>query len=170
VSLVADRDGLTKHRLPVDFAALAVLVPDLARAATGGLLLVGEAESITELHVEVVALNVLAARIADNRGQQPARGPIVAEATAPLARAGTFDVDAAVAALHAASLPARLSHHAGTFACNQAYYLALHTAAALASTPPIGFVHVPVNEPPSSRDLARGIEEVLLTFQRGRGT
>lgn len=170
VSLVADRPGLAKHRLPVAFAALATLVPDLAHRATRGLLLVGEAESATELHVEVVALNVLHARRPDNRGAQPEQARVVSDAAAPLARSGTFDPAAALAALHAAGLPARLSHHAGTYACNQAYYLALHALADLDPTRPIGFLHVPVSEPPSSRDLARGIEEVLLTFQRGRGT
>ena len=49
---------------------------------------------------------------------------------APLALAASWDAPAVVAAIARTKLPVELSHHAGTYACNAALYLALHAARA----------------------------------------
>jgi pyroglutamyl-peptidase len=169
--------GVATRILPVDFARLAAAVPVLvqAHARQGGsaLVMLGEHRGDT-MEVERVALNVLHARIADQAGQQPQAARVIADGAAPLALLSTFDSPARpatpdlVAALTAAGVPARLSHHAGTYACNAAYYLALHAGLGL----PLRtvFCHLPV-EPrlgePTDDLVARAL---LLTFGVRHGT
>jgi len=65
----------------------------------------------------------------------------------------------------------RVSHHAGTYACNAALYLALAAAAATASAPVVlGFVHVPVDGALETPRIAAGIARLLLTFREPLAT
>jgi pyroglutamyl-peptidase len=151
-------------RLPVDFAALARLVPGLVRRAGRALVMLGEAGGTDAVQVERVGLNVVHARIPDNLGAQPAYEEVVP--AAPLARFARWDAEACARVLAAAGVPVRVSHHAGTYACNTALYLALDAAESGGGAPAtIGFVHVPVDEPPGTSRIAAGIARLLLTFR-----
>lgn len=73
---------------------------------------------------ERVAINLIDARIPDNAGAQPIDRPVVVRGRA--AHFSTLPVKAIVAALHAAGLPASVSHSAGTFVCNHVFYALQH--------------------------------------------
>jgi len=167
VQALPDDLAVERVQLPVDFVALQTLVPALVARRPRTLVLLGEASGTDALQVERVALNVVHARIADNRDARPVLAEVVPGA--PLARYARWDAAALVDTLVDAGVPAQISHHAGTYACNAALYLALHTAAT-ASDPDdvpttLGFVHVPVTSPPETSAIAAGIARLLLTFR-----
>jgi pyroglutamyl-peptidase len=163
VAALPDAPGLEKLQLPVDFAALRELVPALVARAGRALVLVGESASAESVEVERIALNVADARIPDNRGAQPRFEELVPEA--PLARYARWDAGRVVDLLAAAGVPARVSHHAGTYACNASLYLALEAAARYDAPAIIGFLHVPVGGVTSTPTIAAGISRLLLTFR-----
>jgi pyroglutamyl-peptidase len=148
--------------LPVDFARLARLVPRLVARRPRALLLVGEARKTRRVLVECIALNVIDARIADNARRRPRRMPV--QAGGPLALAARCDAPAVLAALKRVRIPARLSYHAGTFACNAGLYLALAAAAGRRGAPAVAFLHVPARGGPTIARLARGLEAALAVM------
>lgn len=91
------------------------------------------------ISMERVAINVNDARIPDNLGEQPVDTPVVIDG--PVAYFSTLPIKAMVKALREAGVPAAVSQTAGTFVCNQVFYLLQH---ALAGTDVrSGFIHVP---------------------------
>jgi pyroglutamyl-peptidase len=154
--------------LPVSYArSLPALQAAIARADPAFVLCVGQAEDRAALCVERVAVNLQDARIPDNDGAQPVDAPIAA--AGPAAYLATLPVRAAVAALHAAELPAQLSMSAGTFVCNHVFYGLMGLAAERKPALRGGFLHVPClpgQAPPGAPsmtldDIARGIAIVL---------
>ena len=95
---------------------------------------VGEAGGRSAVTPEQWAVNEQVARIPDNDGAQPS-GPID---TRPQRLASRLDVDALVAAVLQAGIPAESSQDAGAFVCN-----AVFRAALTGFDGPAGFVHVP---------------------------
>ena len=134
--------GIAVCELPVVFdavgplidAALATHRPDLVIA-------VGQAGGRAELSLERIAVNLIDARIADNAGAQPLDAPVVAGAAA--AYFTTLPVKAMRQALQARGIPAQLSLTAGSFVCNQVFFLLMHRLATVGSIARAGFVHVP---------------------------
>jgi pyroglutamyl-peptidase len=153
--------------LPTSYArSLAVLEAAIAAAAPQIVLCVGQAGDHAALCVERVAVNVQNARIPDNDGAQPTDTPVIAGG--PAAYLATLPVRAAVAALHAAELPAEISMSAGTFVCNHVFYGLMHLAALRAQPFRGGFLHVPRLPQQAGDasamaldDIARGIAVVL---------
>ncbi len=128
--------------LPVDTETAPVRLLELLTChRPDAILMFGLAAGRASLSVERVALNWLDFRIPDNAGRQMQDRPIVAGA--PAAYFATLPVRACVEALLAAGIPAEISYTAGTYLCNQAFYLALHWAVSQNPIPPVGFVHVP---------------------------
>lgn len=125
-------------------AALDELHPDVVIA-------VGQAAGDPDIRLERVAVNLDDARIPDADGAQPLDAAIVADG--PAAYFGGLPVKAAVAAVTALGIPARVSQTAGTYVCNQVFYRLMHD---LASRPGVrgGFVHVPAS--PGQRAAADG--------------
>jgi pyroglutamyl-peptidase len=161
---VGDVPGVTVEKvvLPVELGRLPAVVELALARRPDALVLLGEAGRATDVAVERLALNVIDARIPDNRGEQPRGTPVVPGGA--LALPSTWRHDDVVGALRAAGLPVRTSHHAGTFACNAALYLAL-----AASACPAGFIHVPAWRwplGPRLDRLARGVENVLAALGR----
>jgi len=161
--------------LPVSYArALPALEVAIDRVRPGLVLCVGQAGDRAALCVERVAVNLQDARIPDNDGAQPADAPIAADG--PAAYLATLPVRAAVAALHAAELPAQLSMSAGTFVCNHVFYGLMRLAAAHKPSFRGGFLHVPClpgQAAPGSPaialdDIVRGITIVLETAANSR--
>ncbi len=154
--------------LPVSYArAMPALEAAIDRARPDLVLCVGQAGERAALCVERVAVNLQDARIPDNDGAQPADAPIAADG--PAACLATLPVRAAVAALHAAELPAQLSMSAGTFVCNHVFYGLMRLAAARKPSFRAGFLHVPCLPEQAApgapaialEDIARGIQVVL---------
>ena len=93
--------------------------------------------------VECVALNIEHCETADNDGMSPKRREVIADG--PLALTTRLNVDQMVADLSAFGLNARCAFHAGTFLCNQSYYLGCYYADVLGIVQKAGFIHVPPN-------------------------
>jgi pyroglutamyl-peptidase len=152
--------------LPTSYArSLPALEAAIARAEPELVLAVGQAGGRAALCVERVAINLQDAEIADNDGARPVDAAVIAGG--PAAYLSTLPVRAAVAALHAAELPAQLSMSAGTFVCNHVFYGLMHLAATGKRRFRAGFLHVPrLQEQPgapsmTAEDIARGIVIVL---------
>lgn len=156
VRLVAERwDGpekLVVAVLPVTFDGAAARMRDLIAEhrpdvviATG---LAGDRDAIS---VERIAVNLADARIPDNDGIQPLDAPSVAGA--PAAIFATLPVKAIVRDLLAAGIPAEVSHSAGTFVCNHAFFTALDAVSPADGTR-AGFIHVPWDAEHAPMDAA----------------
>lgn len=139
-----DHPRITRRLLPVAFDDLAGEVAEVIAQAPRALVLMGETRETDRVRVEQVALNIIdtGAR-PDNRGRVLTNAPVVPGG--PLARAATWRADIAVRVLRERGIPAEISYHAGSYACNQALYLALGQAQARGLDIPIGFLHVPGN-------------------------
>lgn len=128
-------------QLPTVFeAADRTLHKTLREHAPRAVIAVGQAGGRAQISLERVAINLIDARIPDNAGQQPIDVPVVAGG--PDAYFATLPLKACLHALHAQGIPAAMSYSAGTYVCNQVFYLLMH---ALRGKPqvPAGFVHVP---------------------------
>lgn len=126
--------------LPCSFAA----APQALVAALGkrpaAVVSLGLAGSRSALSVERVAVNLVDARIADNDGGQPGDQAVVPGG--PAAYFSRLPVKSMVHAARQVGVPAEVSLSAGSFVCNQIFYVLLH---ALRRRPEVaaGFVHVP---------------------------
>jgi pyroglutamyl-peptidase len=127
-------------RLPCAFGQAAdVLHIALRELQPAMVLSIGQAGGRCDLSMERVAINLDDARIPDNRGAQPVDQPIATDG--PAAYFSTLPIKAMVAAVRAAGVPASVSHTAGTFVCNHAFYALQH--ALRDSTVCSGFMHIP---------------------------
>lgn len=127
--------------LPCVFGESRRQLDALLRAARPALVIcLGVAAGRGEITPERVALNVIDARIPDNRGCQPADRPVVPHG--PVAYWSGLPIKLIVAALKRAGIPAAVSETAGTFVCNEVFYGLMHR---LRRRPGVlgGFIHVP---------------------------
>jgi len=156
--------------LPTSYARSSpALESAIARTTPQLVLCVGQAGDRAALCIERVAVNLQDARIADNDGARPVDLPVAAGG--PAAYLSTLPVRAAVAALHAAELPAQLSMSAGTFVCNHVFYRVMHLAATGSLRFRAGFLHVPCLPRQAAEgasamaleDIVQGIRIVLET-------
>lgn len=107
--------------------------------APQAVLSLGQAEGRSEITPERVAINVKQARIPDNAGEQPQEQPVVPGG--PAAHFSTLPLTRVVQHLRAQGIPSSISNTAGTFVCNQVFYLLQHTWAQAGRCS--GFVHLP---------------------------
>lgn len=131
------------RELPVAFGRAAVeLRAALDEVRPDVVLCVGQAAGDPDIRLERVAVNIDDARIPDVDGAQPVDVPVVPGG--PDAYLSRLPVKAAVAAVTALGLPARVSQTAGTYVCNHVFYALQHE---LAGRPGVrgGFVHVPAS-------------------------
>lgn len=128
--------------LPTSYSrSIPALEAAIARSSPDLVLCVGQAGDRAALCVERVAINLQDARIPDNDGARPVDAPVVAGG--PAAYLSTLPVRAAVAALHAAELPAQLSMSAGSFVCNHVFYGLMRLADERHHAFRGGLLHVP---------------------------
>lgn len=128
-------------QLPTSFeGAEKALRKALREHAPRAVIAVGQAGGRAQVSLERVAINLIDARIPDNTGKQPIDVPVLVGG--PDAYFATLPLKACLHALHAQGIPAAMSYSAGTYVCNQVFYLLMH---ALRGKPqvPGGFVHVP---------------------------
>jgi pyroglutamyl-peptidase len=145
--------ALGGHVLPVDFddadRELRLLI---RRHRPQAILLTGLASGRKRISLEAVALNVdhVEEKGAEGRWRRPIRR------RGPLALAARLPLDRILQRLKEARIPAAISHHAGTFVCNHAFYESL-AATAL----PCGFVHLPPFKALSRARQIRAIRTIL---------
>jgi pyroglutamyl-peptidase len=136
------REGVTSAVLPVSFASTRARLTALWDALQPRLWIgLGYAPHREAVEVETVALNVEHALRGDNDGVTPVDRPIVAGA--PLAYRTQLDVAAAAAVFGARGFTARAGFHAGTFLCNQTFFLGCHRVETGDDLAVAAFVHVP---------------------------
>ncbi len=103
-----------------------------------GLGLAGGRSSIS---LERIAINLIDARIADNAGAQPIEQAVIADG--PAAYFATLPLKAMRQALVGAGIPAQISFSAGSYVCNQVFYLLMHELGQRPSSARAGFIHLP---------------------------
>lgn len=125
--------------LPVDLVGLDdALERVLAETRPDLVLALGLAASEPVIRLERVALNVADFTTPDNRGAVRRNTPL--DPTGPDARFSRLPLEAMLAAILAAGIPARLSETAGLYLCNALMYRLLgRLPAAMAG----GFIHLP---------------------------
>lgn len=138
--LLAPDVQIVARRLPCAFATagecLTRLISEWRPAmviATG----LGPARS--DISIERVAINVNDARIPDNLGARPIDTAVVEGG--PAAYFSTLPIKAMVQAVREVGIAASVSQTAGTFVCNQVFYLLQHALVGTAVRS--GFIHVP---------------------------
>ncbi|KRP42081.1 pyroglutamyl-peptidase [Pseudomonas libanensis] len=146
--------------LPCAFATageyLAQLISELNPAMV---VATGLAPGRSEMSIERVAININDARIPDNLGQQPIDTAVVVDG--PAAYFSTLPIKAMVKALREAGVAAAVSQTAGTFVCNQVFYLLQHrlVGAGIRS----GFIHIPSSPPPGQPSQVEGLRLAVST-------
>jgi pyroglutamyl-peptidase len=128
-------------QLPTSFRrAERTLRQALREHAPQRVIAVGQAARRAEMSLERIAINLIDARIPDNDGHQPIDLPVIADG--PDGYFATLPLKTIVQALHSQGIPASISYSAGTYVCNQVFYVLMH---ALRRKPQVlaGFVHVP---------------------------
>ena len=151
--------------LPVEFGRAPVAFRNAADRAIAAIdelspaavVCVGEAAGRTAITPEKVALNLRTARIPDNAGFQPHDEPVVEGGENALF--STLPVRKMTEAISAAGIPAEVSYTAGTYVCNDLFYLVLDHLKG--SGVPAGFIHVPADGGLSAQQLAAGLEAAI---------
>jgi len=147
IARALDRKRVAGHRivgaaLPTEFARSLPVLETLLRQHRPALVLaVGQAGGRAQISLERVAINLIDARIADNADDQPVDVPVIRDG--PNAYFSTLPLKSMLLRLHAAGIPAALSHSAGTFVCNQVFFGLVHHLATHKPHARGGFVHVP---------------------------
>ena len=131
-----------KLHLPVEFGVGAQKVIDALEAVRPEIVLcVGQAGGRSKITPEFVGINWAHARIPDNAGKQPLSQHIIDGA--PDAYFASLPVNAMVAAMNQAEIPAAVSYTAGTYVCNDVMYQVLHALATRFPETRGTFLHVP---------------------------
>lgn len=131
---------IVARRLPCAFATVGEHLTELlAEVRPAMVIAVGLGPGRSNISMERVAINVNDARIPDNLGEQPIDTPVVVDG--PAAYFSTLPIKAMVRALCEAGVTASVSQTAGTFVCNQVFYLLQHALAGTGVRS--GFIHVP---------------------------
>lgn len=127
-------------QLPCVFArAPHALQAALTRLSPQAVLCLGQAEGRSDITPERVAINIMQARIPDNAGSQPQEEPVLTEG--PTAYFSGLPLTRMVQRLHELNIPASISNTAGTFVCNQVFYVLQHGWGGQGRCS--GFVHLP---------------------------
>ncbi|MBD9456563.1 pyroglutamyl-peptidase I [Pseudomonas sp. PDM05] len=138
--LLDDGVQIVARRLPCAFATagdcLAQLIAELQPVMV---IATGLGPGRSDISIERVAINVNDARIPDNLGAQPIDTAVVVGG--PAAYFSTLPIKAMVKAVREVGIAASVSQTAGTFVCNQVFYLLQH--ALVGTEVRSGFVHVP---------------------------
>jgi pyroglutamyl-peptidase len=160
------------HVFRTSYAAVDKDLPALLkRVRPDVVLLFGVATRTSYLRIETRACNARSVLFCDVDGHRPATNAIALKAPAALAGRGPHPLLAA--RVRAKRIPARLSHSAGRYLCNFAYWRALEAAQA-SGAPLVQFIHVPMTRRapvrPAGRrrltsfDLERAGEAILLAL------
>jgi pyroglutamyl-peptidase len=157
IARALDKKIIAAHRivgaeLPTEFAASVTVLDALIEQHRPQLVIaIGQAGGRGEISLERVAINWIDARIPDNAGAQPIDIPVVEDA--PAAYFSTLPLKAMLARLRDADIAASLSQTAGTFVCNQIFFVLAHWLAERYRNSRGGFIHVPYLPQQASRHV-----------------
>ena len=144
--------------LPTEYRACErALSRAVAARKPRALVMLGLAETRKKLSIEMVALNVDHADIADNAREKRQNRAI--RRGGELALVTRLPATRLLSRLKAARVPVALSFHAGTFCCNHLFYCALTLF-----TFPCGFVHVPLFKTVPFATQRRAIHTILRSL------
>lgn len=131
-------------QLPTEFYASRQILSALLRQHKPVLTMcLGLAGGRSGLSLERIAINIQDARIPDNAGDQPIDIPVVK--SGPAAYFTSLPIKSMLQALTNAGINAEVSQTAGTFVCNQVFYLLMHLQKSNRKNHQLrgGFIHVP---------------------------
>lgn len=168
--LEIDGHRIVGRVMPVAFAPCECLIAQWIDELDPVLVIgLGQAGGRSELSLERIAVNLIDARICDNDGSQPVDVPVMAGEAAGLF--ASVPLKRILLALHDAGIPAAISQSAGTYVCNQVFFLTASCLAKSDNPGRGGFIHVPwlpeqsVNHPGQpSMALATMIEGVRVAI------
>lgn len=161
---VFDGRSIGQHRvvaveLPVEFGASLTALRRALRAVRPRVAVAfGLAGGRATVSIERVAINLIDARIPDNAGVQPIDVPVLRRG--PAAYFSTLPIKATLAALQRAEIPADISQTAGTYVCNQLFYVLMQVARRQQMQ--AGFVHLPWLPEQAARHAAPGMPLVQM--------
>jgi pyroglutamyl-peptidase len=134
-------DDLVTAILPVVFGQASAQLRELIDLhKPTAVLCLGQAEGRSAMTPERIAINLDDARIADNAGNQPKEQKIIANGADGYF--STLPIEQMVTSMKAAGIPASISLSAGTFVCNQIFYVMQDYLKDSSITS--GFMHVPL--------------------------
>ena len=144
VEALAAAHGDSEHVfavLPVEYQLAGERLCDLIEQhKPNTVICIGQAEGRNTISLETRAQNLDDANLADNSGEL--RTGLEISPGGPSEFATTLSVDALLAQLEAAGIPAESSTSAGTFVCNHIFYVMQQQLEG--STVRSGFIHVPL--------------------------
>ncbi|GAA6754528.1 pyroglutamyl-peptidase I Cysteine peptidase. MEROPS family C15 [Thermus arciformis] len=132
---------LRKALLPVDAKKVGEALQALYAERPQAVLHLGLAEGRPLLSLERLAVNLLDFERPDNGGRTLQDTPVVPGG--PLALEARFPIKRILARWREAGIPGRPSLSAGSYLCNQVFYLSLYH---LPESVPVGFLHLPPDE------------------------
>jgi len=164
--VAAGLEGVASAVLPVSFASTPVALREAferhePRVWVG----LGYAPHRETLDIETLAVNVEHAARGDNDGARPLMGEVVPGG--PAAYRTRLDVAGAIAAFAAHGVEAVPGFHAGTFLCNQVFYLGCHRCEA-GGLDLAAFIHVPPMDDYAAFEA--GMAEMLAGCRLGPGS
>ena len=135
--------NVTTATLPVEFGRAGLIACQLIDEFKPDVVIaLGQAEGRAEITPEKIAINLDNARIPDNAGNMPSGTEIIPGG--PDGYFSTLPVEEIVKTLQEEKLPASVSYSAGTFVCNNVFYLI--QSHCKGKNIKSGFVHVPLME------------------------
>lgn len=139
---VIEGHRIVSEILPVSFEDAPVLLARAIETHQPALVVaLGQAGGCPKISLERVAINLIDARIADNRGLQPMDTCVLGEG--PGAYFSSLPLKAMQAGLQESGVPAAISLTAGSFVCNQVFYWLAHLLATEHPGVRGGFIHLP---------------------------
>ena len=126
----------------------------------------GFAPHRSSLDIETVALNLEHAVGKDNDGEAPWMRPIHDDA--PLAYRTRLDEQSAIKTFADHGIAASAAVHAGTFLCNQSFFVGCHYAEQQTPLKLAAFIHVPPMD--SFEDFENALAELIRSLIEGRGS
>jgi pyroglutamyl-peptidase len=129
---------LTTRRYPVDFAVVRQRIAEDLAAGFDYAIHLGQHPGSGVIQLESIAINVGCDRpTPDSFMSLEPDGPVAYRSPLPL--------DQWAELLRGCGIPARVSHHAGTYLCNAALYWSCHVAARLRLPTQSAFLHLPLD-------------------------
>ncbi|MCH3904980.1 MAG: pyroglutamyl-peptidase I [Lactobacillus sp.] len=133
---------IIKLEVPTEFNRCAAVVKQaIIKQRPQVVLCVGQAGGRAAITPERVAININEGSIPDNAGYQPHGEPI--QLAGPAAYFTQLPIEAEVAAIQAAGLPAQISNSAGTYVCNHLFYQVEYLREQEFPSLQAGFIHIP---------------------------
>lgn len=165
VKLLPEKIGdfvLTKLQIPTVFKKGSQKVLDVAKTICPDVILcVGQAGGRKFITPEVVAINLMDAKIADNLGYKPINEQILNGQNAYFS---TLPVREIVENLNEKGIPSALSYSAGAFVCNEVLYTLLHHYEN--TIVKVGFIHVPfLPEQAKNGEPSMPIENIVKSLK-----